>query len=172
MTGDPPLVPTVKTGNGHHLYGRHPGGTLKNFVKHHPGLDGRADGGYVVAPPSRHASGHEYRWTAALETPLPDLPPQLLSLFSSSEVSNDPAIATRKGGYCRGSIDVRADINSSPRSSRVEGLRRKGSRRGVQPYRCSLRRAAGGRAKCCWPQDRPLRRCAPPRLLKGVGCLD
>ena len=52
MTGDPPLVPTVKTGNGHHLYGRHPGGTLKNFVKHHPGLDGRADGGYVVAPPS------------------------------------------------------------------------------------------------------------------------
>src|SRR5205807_3351441 len=45
---DPPVGPKVRTGSGYHLYGRHPGKPLKNFVKNHPGLDGRADGGYVV----------------------------------------------------------------------------------------------------------------------------
>jgi hypothetical protein len=97
IEGEPPLVPTVKTGNGYHLYGRHPGGTLKNFVKSHPGLDGRADGGYVVAPASRHASGREYHWTRPLDTSLPDLPPQLLSLFSSSEGSPERSVRRRAG---------------------------------------------------------------------------
>jgi hypothetical protein len=81
-----PDLPTVKTGKGYHFYGRHPGIKCKNFAKIHPGLDGRGDGGYVVAPPSRHAAGHEYAWTKSLISPLPDLPPSLHNLFTSSAV--------------------------------------------------------------------------------------
>jgi hypothetical protein len=45
----------VSTGNGRHIYYRHPGGTVKNSAGQlGVGLDVRADGGYVVAAPSRH----------------------------------------------------------------------------------------------------------------------
>src|SRR5437762_2216993 len=91
---EPPKGPTVRTGGGFHLYGRHPGTPLKNFVKNHPGLDGRADHGYVVAPPSRHASGRLYEWTRPLAAQLPELPPALLALFSES--MNSPKRTTKK----------------------------------------------------------------------------
>jgi hypothetical protein len=87
-----PELPIVKTGKGYHFYGRHPGGKLKNFVKTHPGLDGRGDGGYVVAPPSRHADGHEYKWTKGLTSPLPDLLPNLLNLFTSSDKQSEDTV--------------------------------------------------------------------------------
>ncbi len=51
----------VRTGNGWHIYYRHPGGTLKNSAGHvGAGLDIRADCGYVVAAPSRHANSRTY----------------------------------------------------------------------------------------------------------------
>lgn len=64
------LSPTLTaiTGNGRHLYftfnRKLPNTTrrLAGIEKDLPGVDLRADGGYVVAPPSRHASGRTYRW--------------------------------------------------------------------------------------------------------------
>jgi hypothetical protein len=38
------------------------------------GVDYQALGGYVVAPPSRHATGHRYAWARDLAHPLPALP--------------------------------------------------------------------------------------------------
>ena len=92
-----PTLPTVKTEKGYHFYGRHPGGTLKNFTKIHPGLDGRGDGGYVIAPPSRDGSGHEYTWGTGLTSPLPDLPVDLLNLFTPSDEQPNPT-PTRGAG--------------------------------------------------------------------------
>src|SRR5690606_20570683 len=55
---------TVTTGgDGFHVYFRHPGGRVPNSTsKVAPGVDVRGDGGFVVAPPSVHASGKSYAW--------------------------------------------------------------------------------------------------------------
>lgn len=60
-----PVPATVECrtgGGGRHLYFGHPGGILRNKVGLAPGIDIRGDGGYVVAPPSLHASGVRYTW--------------------------------------------------------------------------------------------------------------
>jgi len=65
-----PVTRTVKTGQGRHYYFRYPDnlrvalyGKIKNSKgKLGKGLDVRADGGYVIAPPSVHASGRRYEW--------------------------------------------------------------------------------------------------------------
>lgn len=55
----------VRTGGGGmHFYLRHPGGRVRNRTGLRPGIDVRGDGGYVVAPPSVHASGRRYVWEA------------------------------------------------------------------------------------------------------------
>ena len=59
-------------GGGFHLYYRQPDGVrvpntvgrLPNVDGPLPGIDLRGDGGYVVAPPSVHASGRPYRWAS------------------------------------------------------------------------------------------------------------
>jgi len=53
------------TGRGRHLLFKHPGFPIKNKVAVAPGVDVRGDGGYVVAPPSLHASGKLYAWELA-----------------------------------------------------------------------------------------------------------
>jgi putative DNA primase/helicase len=54
---------TVKTGGGGlHLYFEHPGDAIGNRGNMRPGIDFRGDGGYVIAPPSGHASGQDYEW--------------------------------------------------------------------------------------------------------------
>lgn len=50
------------TGKGFHLWYQHPGGTVANSVRSYPGVDIRADGGFVLAPPSIHPNGKRYRW--------------------------------------------------------------------------------------------------------------
>lgn len=62
--GPLPDTPTVITGSGgRHLYFRWPGwdpGTTAGRLG--PGLDVRADGGQVVAPPTIHPGGRPYQW--------------------------------------------------------------------------------------------------------------
>jgi hypothetical protein len=58
----PQTVEAVTGGGGRHLYFKHPGGFVHNRASMAPGLDVRGDGGYVVAPPSVHPAGLDYRW--------------------------------------------------------------------------------------------------------------
>lgn len=54
---------TGRASGGLHVFFRHPGGcTIGNRAGLRPGLDVRGDGGYVILPPSVHASGRAYEW--------------------------------------------------------------------------------------------------------------
>jgi hypothetical protein len=75
------LPPTWRafTGGGMHIYFRAPSGIeIRNSAgKFGPGVDVRGVGGYVVAPPSLHASGNRYAWDVDAhpdEVPLAELP--------------------------------------------------------------------------------------------------
>jgi putative DNA primase/helicase len=57
-----PRTAIVKTARGWHLYFAMPATCTPIPCSIGNGLDVRGDGGYVVSPPSRHASGHVYRW--------------------------------------------------------------------------------------------------------------
>ncbi len=59
-----PTVEAVTGGGGRHFYLAHPRRPLSNRVALLPGIDLRADGGCVVAPPSRHPSGRRYAWVS------------------------------------------------------------------------------------------------------------
>ena len=88
--GEWPATVTARTGGGGwHYFFRHPGVRVPNSSGLlGPGLDVRGDGGYVVAPPSLHASGYRYTWDgprhpARLEpAPMPDW---LLGLLAHPE---------------------------------------------------------------------------------------
>ena len=58
-----PVTQTSRTGGGgYHLYYKYAEG-MGNKARIHELTDIRGDGGYVVAPPSLHASGNRYEWT-------------------------------------------------------------------------------------------------------------
>ena len=88
------LLPgTVNVGTGSdglHLYYRHPGGKVPcSASRLGPGVDVKADGGYVVLPPSRHpGTGGLYRWTGpddVFTEPLTPLPVPLLERLKPPE---------------------------------------------------------------------------------------
>ncbi|MDH4366146.1 MAG: bifunctional DNA primase/polymerase [Acidimicrobiia bacterium] len=56
-----PVVESLTGGGGRHVYFAHPGRPLSTGPLA-PGLDLKGEGGLVVVPPSRHASGQQYRW--------------------------------------------------------------------------------------------------------------
>lgn len=63
-----PMTRIVKTGGGGwHYYYKYQDG-IENKVRLREKTDIRGEGGYVVAPPSIHASGEQYFWTDESET--------------------------------------------------------------------------------------------------------
>jgi hypothetical protein len=71
--------PLVRTGGGGWHYYLAPTGLGNVGPRDLERVDWRGRGGYVVAPPSRHASGHPYQWVIGrdLDTPLAEVPAAL-----------------------------------------------------------------------------------------------
>lgn len=55
-------TPRVVTGRGSQVYLEHPDYPIPNRANRELKIDIRGDGGYVVAPPSIHGSGRQYKW--------------------------------------------------------------------------------------------------------------
>lgn len=78
----------ISGGGGMHLYFRHPGTrVISRSGEFADGVDVKGDGGYVVAPPSIHASGTAYSWIegyAPWEREPQDIPVWLLGLMQQA----------------------------------------------------------------------------------------
>jgi Bifunctional DNA primase/polymerase, N-terminal/Primase C terminal 1 (PriCT-1) len=102
-TANGALPATVEsiTARGRHLYFRWPEGGVRNSAgKIAPGIDVRASGGYIVAPPSLHPSGKRYCWSvdsASAFAPAPEwligmvTAPAAMLLFDNTARPADPA---------------------------------------------------------------------------------
>jgi len=80
-----PVTASVKTPRGgHHYYLRHPGATIANSAGAlGASIDVRADGGYVIAPPSIGADGRRYEPDE--QAPVAPAPEWLLLLLSGPQ---------------------------------------------------------------------------------------
>jgi hypothetical protein len=119
----------VRTGSGGwHAYMRMPDDApVRNSVgRLAPGLDVRGEGGSIVAPPSRHASGGSYRWLKLGVEP-PDAPEWLIRLaLPPPPPPNRPLAELRHAvsdGYAAAAIGREAqEVAAAPAGTRNHRL--------------------------------------------------
>jgi len=90
----PPTIEALTGGGGRHLYFAYPPRAVPSRVGILPGIDVRADGGCVVAPPSVHPGGRRYRWAAQRapgEAALAPLPAWCERLITRVRAAHAPA---------------------------------------------------------------------------------
>jgi putative DNA primase/helicase len=86
----PETIASITGGGGRHYFFNHPGTPVRNTVGRTDesplgrGLDFRGDGGYVILPPSKHASGNLYAW----ETPPISVQPAALPAWIFEKLNN------------------------------------------------------------------------------------
>lgn len=131
----PETVESTTGGDGRHILFAHPGQaiTRKAIAE---GIDVKADGGYIVAPPSNHISGKSYAWEASSDpktTPLAALPAWLLDLLTTVngyKSATEPATATDRRPSQYSQVEAVAWARSL--------LAR------LAPWRCDAYQGAGG----------------------------
>jgi putative DNA primase/helicase len=99
--GSLPLTSQVKTGNGRHLYFSYPKNVtkVKSVARKKLGLDVRADGGYVIAPPSIHASGRRYIFIEDSAKALAECPAWVVEYANGKLKVDNPATEDRSTPY-------------------------------------------------------------------------
>jgi hypothetical protein len=88
--------PLVRTGGGGWHYYLAPTGLGNVGPRDLERVDWRGRGGYVVAPPSRHRSGHPYTWVAGrdLDTPLAEVPAPLLERLQHRQADRPAPVSS------------------------------------------------------------------------------
>ncbi len=84
----PQTLSATTGGGGQHFLFRHPGVYVKcnNDGKLGTGIDFKGDGGYIIVPPSHHASGGDYYWDVLNEEKLDEiaaLPRSVIDILST-----------------------------------------------------------------------------------------
>ena len=84
----PTLTATTGGGGAHYYYNYNE--AIKCKTNYKKGIDIRANGGYVVAPPSMHNSGKRYYWTLGFDKDaIVDPPEWLVESFNKQNLKND-----------------------------------------------------------------------------------
>ena len=91
----PTTVEVVTGGGGRHLIYKRPDSNLKykTMTSILTGVDVRADGGYIIAPPSIHQSGRNYEWEASHhpeDVLVADCPKWLIEMIVEEEIDRVP----------------------------------------------------------------------------------
>jgi hypothetical protein len=90
-----PETSTVRTARGKHIYFQVPKG-LRSRNGIFPGVDFKCEGGYVVAPPSKHPGGTRYEWEqegrALTQAPIPAW---LLEIVQGPSAASSRAVANQ-----------------------------------------------------------------------------
>jgi hypothetical protein len=108
LGGAMPAGPQVRTGGGGwHFWFRTTG--YGNRVRLLPGVDWRGAGGYVVAPPSRHPSGADYRWLIRPQDESPSAPSALLDLIAGPAFESPGAPISHPDRYAAAALEAEAD---------------------------------------------------------------
>jgi hypothetical protein len=127
------LGPVVRTGGGGwHVY-LMPTGLGNPKPRDLEKVDWRGRGGYVLAPPSRHASGRRYRWVRDLDTPLPEVPAALRERLEPLPPPRPPVPTIRPATpghpYGQRAMQARlAEVARAPQGDRNRTLYRAGLR--------------------------------------------
>jgi hypothetical protein len=84
--GELPATVEAITGRGRHLFFKYPEAPVRNSAgKIATGIDVRATGGYVIAPPSTHPSGRRYCWSVDSAATFAAAPEWLLAIIVEPE---------------------------------------------------------------------------------------
>ncbi|MGH8895644.1 MAG: bifunctional DNA primase/polymerase [Egibacteraceae bacterium] len=120
--------PVVRTGSGWHcLFSPTGSGSRVRLLDH---VDYRGAGGYVIAPPSLHATGCHYRWLRPLDLDrLPDLPGAFRELLTRSEPTRLVATPSLGVGQRTGNVPWPASWNGSPKRPWGSAITRSTGRR-------------------------------------------
>lgn len=174
-----PLPPTrtAVTGRGLHLYYKWAAG-VRNRARllGLAGVDVRGEGGYVVAPPSVHASGKRYTWDPEEPDALAEASVALLGVVRDEPKSappprKDPAPRDRDGlsAYQRGAIEKGCEaIRRAPSGSRNDTLNKEAfslAGLGIDPH--LLRQELGAAARDVGLGDKEIEKTLSSALPRG-----
>lgn len=151
-----PLPPTrhhITGGAGYHYFFRMPEGiNIPNSASSlAPGLDIKGDGGYIILPPSRHASGRVYDMNGG-DVPILDPPEWLLSLILKNAQKTQPIVSEGQAPYTstRGFV-VPDEIKSGARNATLFSLARSLSRKGLSQDAALSAITAENQTRCVPP---------------------
>jgi putative DNA primase/helicase len=137
-------------GGGEHILFRHPGGTIRNSAGQlGAGLDVRGDGGYIVAPPSRHKSGNYYVLPDGqpFNTPLAQPPAWLLNLLRQGGTT-----ASKHGGTPIGQV-VQEQVPEGQRNTTIARVAGHLLAKRIDPRICLDLMLAFNATRCVPPLD-------------------
>jgi len=142
--GELPATVESITGRGRHLFYKYPEMPVRNSAgKIATSIDVRANGGYVIAPPSIHPSGKRYCWSVDSAATFAAAPEWLLSIIAEPENGTAAPVLQWRELVCNGVVEGQRNCSAA----RLTGYL---LRRFIDPI-VALELVQSWNATCCSP---------------------